>query len=206
MTRQEIGRVRQRAQLILLSAHRRTVPDSATIVRVSRATVRVWIRHFAAAGPAALSDDPRSGRPRTVTNHAEAPLRQLLARDPLPVDARSLATCWTGALLGLALARQRHRHVGRHTIRNALERRTRCWRRPRRALPRTTDPDTARTQGNSAAAVSSAGPAAAVVDAAESRVQTLPRRRALWPWVGPPIRVPTPGSHTTRARVGALHI
>ena len=70
MTRQEIGRVSQRAQMILLSAQRRTVPEIATIFSVSRATVRFWIRQFEATGPRGLYDDPRSGRPRKVTSDA----------------------------------------------------------------------------------------------------------------------------------------
>ncbi|HXF63253.1 MAG TPA: helix-turn-helix domain-containing protein, partial [Caldilineaceae bacterium] len=46
MTRREIGRVSQRAQMILLSAQRRTVPEIASIFGVSRTTVRYWIEQF----------------------------------------------------------------------------------------------------------------------------------------------------------------
>ena len=72
MTRQAIGRVSQRAQMILLSAHHRTVPEIARLFDVSRATVRFWIRQFEAEGPAGLYDEPRSGRPRKVTPQGEA--------------------------------------------------------------------------------------------------------------------------------------
>ena len=120
MTRQEIGRVSQRAQMILLSAQRRTVPEIATIFRASRATVRFWIRPFEAAGPEGLYDDPRSGRPRKVTRAVEATLLHLLERDPMQVDARYLATFWTSAMFVLVLATQLHLHVCRNTIRNVL--------------------------------------------------------------------------------------
>ncbi len=53
MTRQEIGRVAQRAQMILLSAQRRTVPEIARIFAVEHKTVRKWIRRFDADGPVA---------------------------------------------------------------------------------------------------------------------------------------------------------
>ena len=46
MTRQEIGRVAQRAQMILLSAQRRTVPEIARIFDVEYKTVRKWLRRF----------------------------------------------------------------------------------------------------------------------------------------------------------------
>ncbi|MCZ7569904.1 MAG: helix-turn-helix domain containing protein [Ardenticatenaceae bacterium] len=54
MTRQEIGRVSQRAQMILLSAQRRTVPELARIFAVESKTVRKWIRRFNAEGAAGL--------------------------------------------------------------------------------------------------------------------------------------------------------
>jgi transposase len=206
MTRQEIGRVSQRAQMILLSAQRRTVPEIAIIFSISRATVRFWIRQFEAAGPAGLYDEARSGRPPKVTRDAEATLLHLLERDPMQVDARYLATFWTTAMLVLVLATQLHLHVCRNTIRNALQRLKLRWRRPRLAMPRKTDPAKARKQWEIAQAVISAGPEAVVVYADESRVQTLPLLRAMWQWVGQQIRVPTPGSNTTRALFGALNI
>ncbi len=43
MLRQAIGRVSQRAHLILLSAQRRTVPALASFFGMSRATVRCWM-------------------------------------------------------------------------------------------------------------------------------------------------------------------
>jgi len=206
MTRQAPGRVSQRAQMILLSAQRRTVPEIATIFDLSRATVRFWIRQFEAAGPAALYDDPRSGRPRKLRAEAEAALVHLLERDPIQVDASYLATFWTTAMLVLVLATQLHLHVCRNTVRNVLQRLKLRWRRPRLAMPRKTDPDKARKQWEIAEAVISAGPDAAVLYADESRVQTLPLLRAMWQWVGQQIRIPTPGSNTTRALFGALNI
>src|SRR3712207_4244487 len=82
MTRQEVGRVSQRAQMILLSAQHRTVPEIATLFEVSRATVRFWIRQFEAKGPPGLRDNPRSGRPRKATPQVEETLLTLLQQDP----------------------------------------------------------------------------------------------------------------------------
>jgi len=206
MTRQAPGRISQRAHMILLSAQRRTVPEIATIFRVSRATVRFWIGQFEAAGPAGLHDAPRSGRPRKLSRDAEAVLVRVLERDPMQVDASYLATFWTTALLVLVLATQVHLQVCRNTIRNELQRLNLRWRRPRLAMPRKTDPAKAQKQWAIAEAVITAGPDAVVVYADESRVQTLPLLRAMWQWVGQQTRVPTPGANTTRARFGALNI
>ncbi len=146
MTRQEIGRVSQRAQMILLSAQRRTVPEIATLFEVSRATVRFWIRQFEAAGPAGLRDDPRPGRPRKVTPQVEDHLVTLLQQDPQQVEASFLATFWTTAMLVLAVATSLALPVSRGTIRSALQRLRLRWRRPRLTMPRKTDPEKAAKQ------------------------------------------------------------
>ncbi|MHC1726965.1 MAG: transposase [Syntrophobacteraceae bacterium] len=62
--RKEVGRVSQRAHMVLLSAQRWAVPEIAALFEVSQATVRAWIRKFEALGPEGLYDDNRSGRPR----------------------------------------------------------------------------------------------------------------------------------------------
>jgi transposase len=206
MTRQEVGRVSQRAQMILLSAQRRTVPEIASLFAIRRSRVRYWIRQFEAAGPAGLYDAPRSGRPRKVTPPVEAALLNLLVQDPQAVDPQYLATFWTTAMLVLALAAQVGLTVARSTLRLTLHRLRLRWRRPRLAMPRKTDPDKAAKQWALAEAVLAAGPEAAVLYADESRVQTLPVLRAMWQWLGQQVRVPTPGSNTARALFGALNI
>lgn len=206
MTRQEVGRVSQRAQMILLSAQGRSVPEIALIFALRPARVRCWIRQFEAAGPAGLCDAPRPGRPRTVTPPVEATLLTLLSQDPQAVDPRYLATFWTTAMLVLALTTQLGIALCRSTVRAAMQRLRLRWRRPRLAMPRKTDPDKAAKQWALAAAVIAAGSDAVVLYADESRVQTLPLLRAMWQWVGQQIRVPTPGSNTARAIFGALNI
>jgi len=63
MKRKEVGRVSQRAQMILLSAKYWTVPRIAALLEVSPATVRFWLRKFEKEGPKGLYDEDRSGRP-----------------------------------------------------------------------------------------------------------------------------------------------
>lgn len=63
MMRKEIGRVSQRAQMVLLSAKRWAVPRIASLFEVSPATVRFWIRKYEREGVNGLYDADRSGRP-----------------------------------------------------------------------------------------------------------------------------------------------
>ncbi len=206
MTRQEVGRVAQRAQMVLLSAQRRSVPEIAALFEVSRATVRFWLRQFDVAGPPGLRDEPRSGRPRKVTPRAEEALAAWLKQVPQRADPAYLATFWTVAMLLLSLGAQLHIALSPTTLRAALHRLGLRWRRPRLAMPRKVDPEKAAKQWRIVEAVLAAGPQAAVLYADESRVQTLPLVRAMWSWVGQQWRIPTPGSNTARAIFGALEI
>jgi transposase len=206
MVRQEVGRISQRAHLVLLSAQRHAVPEWATLFACSRATVRFWLERFNADGPAGLFDAPRSGRPRKVSPTVEQTMADLVRQDPQ--DAGFPATLWTVAMLTLAVAQQVQVAVALSpsTIRAALHRLDLSWGRPRLSLPEKTDPDQATKQWAIVQAVIDAGPDAAVLYADESRVQLLPLVRARWHEGGQQVRVPTPGRKVSRALFGALHI
>ncbi len=203
MTRQEIGRVSQRAQMILLSAQQRTVPEMATLMDTSLATVRFWIRRFEARGPSGLYDEERSGRPRRVTAAVQDHLVHLIQNDPQ--QAGYLATFWTVAMLVLALLQQ-GMTLSSSSVRSTLQALGLRWGRPRLGMPKKVDPDKAQKQWAIVQAVIAAGPAAVLLYADESRVQLLPLLRAMWHWVGQQIRVPTPGTNAHRALFGALNI
>src|SRR3712207_9308969 len=99
--RHAVGRVSQRAQLVLLSAQRRTVPDLAAIFDLHPASVRFWLRRFDRDGPAGLYDAPRSGRPRTMDETQDQRLVQLVTHDPQVAHPVEVATTWTVAMLTL---------------------------------------------------------------------------------------------------------
>jgi transposase len=204
MTRQAIGRVSQRAQIVLLSAQRRSVPEIAAIFDLHSASVRKWIRRFNAGGPPGLLDDPRSGRPRKADQAVEQTVTQLLRTDP--EGAGYLATYWTVAMLSLAVGLRLGVSISQHTMRTLMHHLGLRWRRPRLSMPRKVDPDKAIKQWRIAQAVLAAGPEAAILYADESRIGTLPLVRALWQWAGQQLRIPTPGTNTTRSLFGALNI
>jgi hypothetical protein len=54
ITRQEIGRIAKRAQIVLTSAKNVSVPIIAALFEVSPANVRFWIRKFESEGPKGL--------------------------------------------------------------------------------------------------------------------------------------------------------
>jgi transposase len=204
MIRQAVGRVSQRAQLILLSAQRHPVPELANLFAMSRATVRFWIRRFDRRGPAGLYDDPRSGRPRQVSPHVLETLITMLQADPR--HEGYLATFWTVAMLSLALLQRLGVQLSISALRATLQALGLRWRRPRLTMPPKVDPEKTRKQWLMAKALVEAGPEAAILYADESRLQLLPLLRAMWQWAGHQVRVPTPGTNVTRALFGALNI
>ena len=206
MTRQAIGRVSQRAQMALLSAQHRTVPELATIFDRHPASVRFWLRRFDVAGPAGLYDAPRSGRPRVMDARNDQQLVRLLSQDPQAVPPTEVATTWTVAMLTFALILRSGHYLSRATVRAALQRLGLRWGRPRLTMPPKVDPDKALKQWRIAEAVLAAGPEATLLYADESRIALLPLVRGLWHWVGQQVRIPTPGSNDTRSLFGALEI
>lgn len=63
LTRQAIGRIAERAWMVLFSADGRTAPEIAAIFHCSLNKVRRWIKRYQREGIDGLYDQPRSGRP-----------------------------------------------------------------------------------------------------------------------------------------------
>lgn len=204
MTRQEVGRVSQRAQMIFLSVRRKTVPEIADIFEVHCATVRFWVRQFNAHGPAGLYDQEHSGRPPQVTEEVKDTIVQMVQDDPQ--NEGYLPTFWTVAMLVLALTNKLKVTLSPSALRGMLHQIGLCWGRPRLGMPTKVDPEKAQKQWGIVKAVVEAPPDAAILYADESRIQLLPLIRAMWHWVGQQIRIPTPGTNVTRVLFGALNI
>lgn len=204
MRRQGVGRVSQRAHMILLSVERYSVPEIARVFHVTRTTVRFWIKRFNAEGPVGLYDRPRSGRPRKVTAQVTHTLVELMQDDPLREG--HLATFWTVAMLMLAVAHRLKVTLSASSLRRTLHQVGLRWGRPRLGMPNKVDPQKALKQWRIVRAVVEAPPNAAILYGDECRIQLLPLVRAMWHWVGQQIRIPTPGNNVTRTLFGALNI
>ncbi len=204
MTRQEIGRVSQRAQMVLLDDQGRIPTETARIFDTCVPTVRFWLRRFSAGGTAGLHDEPRSGRPRKVTGEVVESIDTMIRQDP--AQQGYLATFWTVAMLMLAVFKKLELTLSPRTMRLTLRKMGLRWGRPRLAMPHKVDPQKAYKQWLIAKTVIEAGPDAVILYADESRVQLLPLIRAMWHWVGQQVRVPTPGTNDWRGLFGALDI
>ena len=205
MRRRSVGRISQRAHMVLLSARGYSPAQIADLFDVGEDTVRDWLHRFVLLGPAGLEDHPRPGRP----------LKDGLAR--LIVDAQAgnaptnsglVQTCWTVRLLTAFLAVRFHLVLSASTVRRALQQTHWRWARPRLAPASTLrakrDPD---TSGKRAALAQAARLAAAgqayLLSLDECDLHLLPVVRAMW-MKGERVRIPTPGKNAKRAFFGAL--
>ena len=206
MRRQAVGRVSQRAHMVLLSIQGQAVPVIAIFFQTSRVTVRFWIKRYNAQGPDGLYDEPRSGRPHKVNASVRETLLECLKDEPL--QEGSVATFWTVAMLVLVVIDKLGFWLSRSTVRSLLHKLGLSWGRPRLAMPTKTDPEKAQKQWRIAKAVVEAAENTVILYSDESRIELLPMIRAMWHWVGQQIRVPTPACsiRTRQSSTGVMAI
>jgi transposase len=205
VSRQAVGRVALRAQMVLLSDRGYSVPRIAAIHDCGHDVVRTWLHRYVAAGIAGLADEPRSGRP---------------PKDPLAghiVDAQAsqspersghVQSCWTVGLLTAFLAVRFHLVLSCSSVRRYLKGWGWRWARPRLApasvLRRKRDPEAAAKLAAIRQALRAVARGTAhLLYLDECDLQLLPVIRAMW-MKGPRVRIPTPGTNARRAFFGAL--
>lgn len=115
--RRAVGRVSQRAHMVLLSARGYSVQQIAGIFEVGEDTVRTWLQRYQQEGADGLVDRPRPGRPP----------RDWLARHLIeaqvavsPDQAGLVQGYWTVALLAQVLALRHGVHLSARTVRRVL--------------------------------------------------------------------------------------
>lgn len=203
--RRAVGRVSQRAHMVLLSARGYTVEQIAEIFGVGEDVVRTWLHRYERQGPLGLDDRPRPGRPpkdRLARHVVDAQ-----ASNP-PSNNGLVQGCWTVGLLAAFLATRFRLVLSAASVRRHLHQAGWRWARPRLA-PATHAPRGQRKE-DPAAPLKLALLAQAVASAAtllyldECDLHLLPVIRACW-MKGPRLRVPTPGQNAKRALFGALN-
>lgn len=200
-SRQAIGRVALRAQMVLLSDRGYSVPQIAQIHACGQDVVRTWLHRYERAGVAGLADEPRSGRP--PKDPLAGPIVDAQASQSPPCSGH-VQTCWTVCLLTAFLGARFHLSLSCSSIRRLLHQTGWRWARPRLAPARTHDPQ----EETKLAALATAQWEAAhglghLLYLDESDLHLLPLIRAMW-MKGPRRRVPTPGTNRRRAFFGAL--
>jgi transposase len=205
LRRRAVGRVSQRAHMVLLSARGYSVAQLAEIFDVGEDVVRTWLHRYQRAGPTGLDDRPRPGRPprdRLARHIVDAQ-----ASNP-PCNSGLVHGCWTAVLLAAYLAARFHLALSPPSVRRYLHQAGWRWARPRLApatyaprRQRRSDPAAAVKLGLIARALAAS---ATVLYLDECELHLLPVLRACW-MKGPRWRVPTPGQNVKRTLFGAFH-
>jgi transposase len=204
LRRRAVGRVSQRAHMVLLSARGYAVPQIAGIFAVGEDVVRKWLRRYERDGPAGLEDRPRPGRP--PKDRLARHIVDTQASNP-PCHSGLVQGCWTAGLLAAFLAGRFRLVLSAASVRRHLRAAGWRWGRPRLA-PATHAPRGQRKEDPAAplklALIGRAlASSAAVLYLDECDLQLLPVIRACW-MQGSRVRVPTPGQNAKRALFGAL--
>lgn len=153
-------RLARRAEIILRSAERQTVPMIARELGLVEKTVRVWVERFNTVGLDGLDDAPRAGRPRTYT---EAERSRVIAKaravPPRPDSGAPPPTChWTLDRLQVELHRD-GLPIKRSQIRRFLRAEHVKWQKPRTWLE-SDDPEFAEKRGLSSSSTPTRRPGA----------------------------------------------
>ena len=203
MRRRAIGRVAERAQMVLLNARGYTVTEIAEIFEVGEDVVRTWLHRYQQTGPVGLEDRPRPGRP--PKDRLARQIVDTQASNP-PPNVGLVQSGWTVGLLAAFLLARCRLALSRSTVRRYLKASAWRWARPRLAPAthaplgqRKVDVEAAAKLARIAAALASA---ATVLYLDECDLHLLPVVRAMG-MKGPRVRVPTPGVNAKRAFFGA---
>jgi transposase len=201
VSRQAVGRVALRAQMVLLCARDYRVPQIAQIHNCGEDVVRLWLHRYTEEGISGLTDEPRSGRPPKDPLAAEIVDTQASQSPACSGHARSF---WTVATLTAFLLSRFGLVLSRKSVRRYLKAKGWRWARPRLAPARKADPEAA---GKEAALTAAKQAVAAglghLLYLDECDLHLLPTIRAMW-MKGPRLRVPTPGTNAKHAFFGAL--
>jgi Winged helix-turn helix len=176
--------------MILLSQQGFPAAQIAGLLGYDPATVRRWIHRYQRHGARALTDRPRSGRPRLGSPTLTKRILQLLAQP----------TAWTIGRLWQRLGRPA---MSQRTLRRRV-REVACWRRPR--LVAKGDPDRDQALAGLKQQLRDLPEGAVVLAEDETHSNLLPWVRATWIARGTRQQVMTPGTNRRRTIFGAVNL
>jgi transposase len=208
MTQQEVGRVGERARMILLSARGFTVQDIMGVFEVVDETLYKWLDRFEAEGCNGLHDRERSGRPPEIDGDALEELERVVEASPL-AEGYDFTT-WATPLLKSHLQERMGIEVSDDTVRRTLGRLEFVWRRPRWYVA-CEDPEYEERMAAIEAVLDEArhsdddgSSPVTVLFEDETDVRRLPPLRQMWMRRGEQARIPVPSGNAKFALYGVL--
>lgn len=186
-----IGRVSERAHLILRSTQGLSVSEIAEEFGYGEAWVREWIHRFNQKGVEGLYDHPRSGRPREVDCVGQSILRAQIQQSP-PCSGLNFGI-WTIISFTFFLKEQFNLALSPSTVRHWLKKLGFRWKRPRLSTPKRRDPDAQDRIEAIKTSIAKATPDTVILAEDETEFHLVPVLRAMWAAIGKQVRLPTLG-------------
>ena len=204
MTRQQIGRVAERARMILLSNGGQSIQQIGATLECSDKTVRNWISRCESKGCNGLLDKPRTGRPAIADEKVKAVVEKDMKK--LPSDYGYIAAFWTVGLLCIHLMKTLGVKISSSTIRRCLHTLSYAFNRPG-ISPNPNDPEAGIKVHHIAQTMINAPKNSVFLCEDESTFRLLPLIRSMWMKVGQQLRIVVPSSWNKCFRIfGALNI
>lgn len=203
MTRQEVGRVAERAWYVLWSAEQVSVPEIAARMQCQPKTVRKWLRRFRAAGSDGLQDRPRSGRPTHRSPGGEQAVWMQVHQPPWTFGY--VFAIWTVKTLCQHLVTRCRQQVSPWLVRQILRGLRYRFRRPKVA-PRGVDPESETIHQQIGRKIAQAVAGTVVLVEDETDIRLFPILRQMWMRMGEQLELPAPLTNQKRTIFGALEI
>jgi transposase len=203
LTQRAVGRVAQRAWMVLWNIEHISVIEIAALLHCRPKTVRKWLRRYQRGGVLALSDLPRRGRPTTETAVTrQAVFTQL---NQPPSCSGYICAIWTVATLCQHLAARCGLRLSRWKVRQLLLTLRYRFTRPRVA-PRRVDPQRDEIQQQIGRKIAEVSADTAVLIEDETDIRLFPVLRRMWQRINEQVRLVAPLQNEKRTVFGTINI
>lgn len=203
LTQHAVGRVAQRAWMVLWSAEQVPVSEIAQRFRCQPKTVRKWLCRYQREQAAGLLDRPRAGRPSTLTPGAQQAILTQVNCSPWVFGY--VFAFWSVASLTQHLAAHCWQRVSPWLVRRVLLKLGYRCRRPKLG-PRLVDPERAAIHQAIGKRIAEAPPATVVLVEDETDLRLVPLLRRMWMRLREQVILPAPVTNQCRTLFGTLDI
>jgi transposase len=203
LTRHAVGRVAQRAWMVLWSAEQVPVSEIACRLHCQPKTVRKWLRRYQREPVAGLLDGLRAGRPRTLTAGAEQAILTQVNCSPWVFGY--VFAFWSVASLAQHLTSRCWQRVSPWLVRRVLLKLGYRCRRPKLG-PRLVDPARAAIHQAIGKRIAEAAPDTVVLVEDETDLRLVPLLRRMWMRMREQVILPAPVTNQCRTLFGTLDI
>lgn len=203
LTQLAVGRVAQRAWMVLWSSENISVPDIAHRLHLKPKTVHKWLTRYQQHGCEGLLDLPRTGRPRKVTAVAQQSIFTQINQPPSTFGY--VFAIWTVVTLCAHLRSHCSLVLSRWRVRDVLHRLRYRFSRPKIA-PRQVDPNREAVHQYIGRRIAQAQPNAAILVEDETDIRLFPLLRRMWMRIGQQVRLVAPQTNQKRSIFGTINI